>query len=483
MIKRYLQLFSFFVSLQMLAGCSTNPATGDNQFTAFMSPAQENQIGAQEHKKVIKEYGLYKDKNLQNYVSGVGHKVVKYTERGDVRYKFYLLDSPVVNAFALPGGYIYVTRGVMALSNSEDELAAVLGHEAGHVTARHSAERYSRGVATTLGATILSSVIDSSGVSQALGLGSDLYLKSYSRGQESQADTLGIRYLTKAGYAPNGMAAFLSNLQADSALQASLDGNKSKNTNSFFSTHPGTAERINKTIIEARQYKQQGIINHEGHLRMIDGMVYGDSAAQGFVRGQSFIHPALGFKFSVPNGYKLINQPSQVVAKNKNGGAIIFDFAPNKDGLDPLRFLNNVWLKGEPSTNSQPIVINGMKAATTSVRGSANGRAVNIRLIAIQWSANQIARFQVIVPPNASTAQLNALKTSTYSFNRMSKGEKASLRPYRIKVITARSGDNVTSLSRRMAQKDNKERRFRVLNGLKPNDRIVSGRLYKIVVE
>ncbi len=467
----------------MLVGCSTNPATGEKQFTAFMSPTQENQIGAQEHKKILKEYGLYNDKNLKNYVSDVGQRVVKYTERGDVRYKFYLLDSPVVNAFALPGGYIYVTRGVMALSNSEDELAAVLGHEVGHITARHSAERYSRAVAATLGTSILSAAIDNVGVSQALGLGSDLYLRSYSRGQESQADTLGIRYLTRAGYAPSGMAGFLSNLQADSALQASLDGNKSKSANSFFSTHPGTPERINKTIIEARQYKQQGIINHDRHLRMIDGMVYGDSAAQGFIRGQSFFHPDIGFKFSVPDGYKLINQPSQVVANSKNGGAIIFDFAPNKDALDPLQFLNNVWLKGEPATNVQPIVINGMRAATTSVRGSANGRAVNIRLIAIQWSANQIARFQVIVPPNLTRDQLNALKISTYSFNHMSKSEKASIRPYRIKVITAKPGDNVASLSRRMAQKDYKERRFRVLNGLKPSDKIVAGKVYKIVIK
>ncbi len=483
MIKRYLQFFSIFVALQMLAGCSTNPATGENQFTAFMSPAQENQIGAQEHKKVLKEYGLYKDQKLQNYVSAVGQRVVKYTERGDVRYKFYLLDSPVVNAFALPGGYIYVTRGVMALANSEDELAAVLGHEAGHITARHSAERYSRGIATTLGATILSVAIDSAGVSQVIGIGSELYLKSYSRGQESQADTLGIRYLTRSGYSPTGMTAFLANLQADSALQASLEGNNAKNTNSFFATHPATAERVNKTIMEARQYKQQGVINRDGHLRMIDGMVYGDSAAQGFVRGQSFFHPAMGFKFSVPKGYKLINQPNQVIAKNKAGGAIIFDFAPNKNQLDPLRFLNKVWLKDEPLTNAQPIVINGMKAATTSVRGSANGRPVNIRLIAIQWSADQVARFKVIVPPNTTTAQLNALKISTYSFKRMTQSEKAKLHPYRIKIITARSGDSVASLSARMVQKDHKERRFRVLNGLKPNDRIVSGRLYKIVVE
>ena len=483
MIKRFLHIFSILLSFHLLAGCSTNPATGQNQFTAFMSPEQEKKIGAQEHAKVMKEYGLYKDQNMQNYVNRVGQKVIKYTERQDVQYKFFLLDSPIVNAFALPGGYIYLTRGVMALSNSEAEMAAVLGHEAGHITGRHSAERYSRGLATSLGASILSAVIDSSGVSQALGVGSDLYLKSYSRAQESEADNLGIRYLSRAGYSPAAMTGFLSSLQADSALEAKMAGASSSQVNTFFSTHPATGERVNETVVEARQYAQQGIVNRGEHMRIIDGMTFGDSAEQGFVRGQSFFHPAMGFKFSVPDGYKLINQPSQVIAKGKNGGAIIFDFASNKDRHTPLRFLSDVWLKDKKGVVSENITINGMKAATASIQGTANGKVVNLRLIAIQWSADQMARFQIIVPKNASTAHLNALKSSTYSFNRMTKAEKNSIRPYRIKIITSRSGESVASLSKRMAYDDFKEERFRVLNNLKPRDKVAPNRLYKIVVE
>ena len=281
--------------MHTVTGCSTNPATGQNQFTGLMSENQEKQVGAQEHAKIMKQYGVYKDKKLQNYVKDVGQKVVKHTERPNVQYQFFLLDSPMVNAFALPGGYIYLTRGLLALANSEAEMASVLAHEAGHITGRHSAERYSRGVATSLGAMILSAAVGSSGVSQALGIGSDLYIKSYSRGQESQADSLGIRYLNRSGYTPTAMASFLTNLQADTALEAKMDGKNAQAGASYFSTHPATAERVAKTVSEARQYPQGGALGWDSYLRLLDGMTYGDSAEQGVCTGQAFLSSRPGF--------------------------------------------------------------------------------------------------------------------------------------------------------------------------------------------
>ena len=171
-----------------LAACSTNPATGARQFTGLMSPSQESSVGASEHQKVEQQFGFYNDPKLTAYVNEVGNKVTKDTERADVQYKFYVIDSPIVNAFALPGGYIYVSRGLLALANSEAELAAVLSHETGHITARHSAERYSHGVVTSFGAAVLGAAVGSAGVSQALGVGSNLYVSSYSRGAEHVAD-------------------------------------------------------------------------------------------------------------------------------------------------------------------------------------------------------------------------------------------------------------------------------------------------------
>jgi len=221
--------------LPVLAGCTTNPATGEQQFAALMSPQQEVRVGAEEHEKVIKQFGLYNDPALVNYVGEIGRRVTRNTERPDVQYKFFIVDSPIVNAFALPGGYIYVSRGLLALANSEAELAAVLAHETGHIPGRHSAERYSRGVVTSLGAAVLAAAIGNDTASQALGVGSDLFLKSYSRGQENEADSLGMRYLSRAGYDPKAMAAFLANLQEESALQTRISGFRRR----FFLDAPG----------------------------------------------------------------------------------------------------------------------------------------------------------------------------------------------------------------------------------------------------
>ena len=482
MIKRLLLLCTFLV---VLSGCSTNPATGEKQFTAFMSPAQEKQVGAQEHQKVVKEFGLYDDKRLQNYVSEVGSKVTANTERPDVQYQFFLLDSPMVNAFALPGGYIYVTRGIMSLAGSEAEIAAVMAHEAGHVTARHSAERYSRGMATNLGVSILSAAIDSTGVSQALAVGGDLYLKSYSRDQESQADTLGIRYLGRAGYDTGAMTDFLVQLQADSALENKIEGKGGgEQINTFFSTHPATAERVNKTRVEARA--NDGAVGRDAYLKVIDGMIYGDSAAQGFIRGQQFVHPKLGFMFSVPEDYRLYNSPAQVVAKGKgssSGVMIVFDMAGNPERVSPMRFLRDIWLKGQTLERAEDIMIGGMKAATASIDGNVNGKAVKLQLIAIRWSDDQMARFQVILPARPTRTQLDALKSSTYSFRRMSDADYKAYGPYKVRIVTAKANDSVADIARNMAVDDYKEERFRVLNGLGSRDDVKAGQLYKIVAK
>ncbi len=483
MIKRFFYILVATISASSLTACSTNPATGENQFTALMSPSQEIQVGAQEHSKIIKQYGIYNNKKLQNYMGGVGKKIVQYTERPEIDYKFYLLDSPMVNAFALPGGYIYMTRGLLALANSEAEMASVLAHETGHITARHSAERYSRGVVTSLGAMVLSAAVGSSGVSQALGIGSDLYMKSYSRGQEAQADSLGIRYLSRSGYTPKAMAGFLRNLQADSALQAMINKKRFSNNTNYFATHPATADRVSKTVSEAQQYAAQGVDSRSSYLRMLDGITYGDSSTQGFVRGNKFYHPEIGFKFSVPSNYKIINQPSQIIAAAKNGSVIIFDIAPNKGQRSPMSFLKDIWMKGEPVIAAENININGMSAATASFNGNVKGKAMQIRLVAIKWGDNNIVRFKIAIPNGLSQKQLNEIKSSTYSFNRMSDKEKRSIRPYRIKIIVAKAGDSVAKLSRRMAQHDYKEQRFRVLNGLNSNEEIVPNRLYKIVAK
>ncbi len=484
MFKQFFHFSVVLSGLYFLSGCSTNPATGESQFTAFMPAEQESQIGAQEHKNIIKEYGLYKHETLQKYVREVGAKVAQKTERPDVSYQFYLLDSPIVNAFALPGGYVYLSRGLVALANSESEMASVLAHEVGHITARHSAERYSQGVVTAIGSSVLSAAIGSDGISTALGLGSNLYMSSYSRGQENQADSLGIRYLNRSGYDTAAMSSFLANLRADTALEAKIDGKPSSDATNYFATHPATSERVSKTKGEARDYIQGGAVGRDAYLRLIDGITYGDSASQGFARGNTFYHPEIGFMFSVPKGFEIINQPDNVIASDKSTGALmVFDLHGNKNALDPVRFMRENWIKKKKSVQIDAIKINGMRAATSVVEGTYNGKAAHIRFIAVQWTKTQVARFQIITPQWYGAKPMEELKRASYSFKRMSASDKRKVKPYRIRVVTAKTGDTVSSLSQRMVYDDYREDRFRVLNGLSAKDGIVSGGLYKIVVQ
>ena len=485
MIKTDWTIFSHFCKplilatvLFSLAACSTNPATGKSQFAGLMSPQQETQVGASEHQKVEQQFGFYSNPQLAAYVNEVGRNVTQNTERPDVQYKFFVIDSPIVNAFALPGGYIYVSRGLLALADNEAELAAVLAHETGHITARHSAERYSQGVVTSLGAAVLGAAIGNQGVSQALGVGSNLYLSSYSRGQENEADALGLRYMTRGGYDPAAMSAFLSSLQADTALENRLQGGDGAEAVSYFSTHPATAERVNSTLAEAKNFAAGGTLNRDRHLQMIDNMVYGDSEKQGFVRGQAFYHPGIGFTFSAPQGFTIENQPSQVVAVSKAGAAIIFDIANNAG--DPMVYLTQNWVKGEAIDTPENISVNGMPGATAAFAGNLNGRPVTIRLVAIRFG-NKMARFQVAIPQGAPVELQNALKSATYSFRPLTDAERQSVRPYRAHIVTAGAGDSVASLAAKMSEGPKKEESFRVLNGLESREGIKAGWRYKVI--
>lgn len=474
-------LFRAFLLLAVapLAACSTNPATGKTQFAGLMSPSQELQVGASEHEKVIQQFGEYEDANVQNYVREIGRKVTQETERPEVEYKFFVIDSPIVNAFALPGGYIYVSRGLLALANSEAELAAVIAHETGHITARHSAERYSHGVLASLGAAVISTAVGSDGVSQALGVGSNLYLSSYSRGQENEADSLGLRYMTRGGYDANAMSSFLSSLQNQSELDSRIEGRNSSAV-SYFSTHPATTERVTLTSSQAGGYPPGGEVGTEKHLSVVNGLIYGDSPDQGFIRGQSFLHPGMGFGFDVPAGFTLHNQPSQVVATSASGGVIVFDMATNNASADAFAYLTQAWLQDEVQ-GAERISVNGMNAATAQFPGTVNGAPVNVRVIAVQWGPNHFARFQLAIPKNASAAMIEDLKKSSYSFHRLSDSEKQGLKPYRVHVVTASGGDTVGSLAARQPFDKMNEERFRVLNGLAAGQNVVAGKQYKII--
>lgn len=469
----------------LLAGCAVNPATGDRQFTALMSPGQESSIGAQEHGKILRQFGgLVEDPALQAYVSGIGSRLVANTERPDVVYQFFLLDSPVINAFALPGGYVYVTRGLLAVAGSEAELAAVLAHEIGHITARHAAERYSHGVVTSLGAAILAAAIDSKSAAQALGVGSDLYISSYSRKQESQSDELGIRYLHRAGYDPAAMASFLTALDRTTAFEKQESGEGGGESFSYFSTHPQTGTRAAEARAIAASYPPPAAPAGGNYLQHIDGLIYGDSPDQGFVRGTAFWHPGMGFTFSVPDGYVMANSPAQVLAKDKASGAVIlFDSVANTQNLDAMTYLTQIWMKGEPVADAETIDINGRRAATGSFSGTINRIPVTVRLVAVEWKPGVFFRFQMAIPARAAGTVSEGLKRTTYSLREMTAAERRDIRPRRLKIVTAKPGDSVTTLSAAQPYPSLKEQRFRALNSMAASENVIAGKTYKTVAD
>lgn len=480
-LNRFLILASFTLILPVLSACTTNPATGRQQFTGLMSPQQEVSVGASEHEKVVKQYGLYPDQAVQAYVNQIGQKLLTGTENTGVQYKFYVVDSEMVNAFALPGGYVYVTRGLMALANSEAELAGVMAHEIGHVTGRHSAERYSRGVVTGLGAAVLGAAIDNPDAARAINVGSDLYLKSYSRDQEYESDMLGVRYLSRAGYDPFAMASFLNSLQQESTLESQESGQSGPPD--FFSTHPNTGDRVSRAAQAAGQYENNpnAVTNREGYLRKIDGLAYGSGGKEGFTRGQTFYHPGIGFKMTMPNGFEIVNQPSEVIGKGPNGAVVVFDFDSTPQPYNPETYLAQIWLKGQGRSAVEPISVNGMNAATTGFAGNVNGRPVDLRLVAIEWGQGKYARLQMAIPQGADPALVEAYKRTTYSFMRLSEAEKNSVKAQRVRIVTAGGGDTPSSMARRQSIEKNSEAHFRVLNGLGPNEGLKAGQVYKVV--
>lgn len=472
-----------FIVLTM-AGCSTNPATGENQFAALMSPQQEARIGAGEHANILKQYGgVVRNQALQDYVRSIGQKLAANTERPEVTYQFFVLDSPVMNAFALPGGYVYVTRGLLALANSEAQLASVLSHEIGHVTARHSAERYSHSVVTSLGATILAAAFDSKSASKALGIGSNLYISSYSRAQESQADDLGIRYLHRAGYDPAASARFLTALERYAAFESRAAG-KAANNDSYFSTHPQTAERAEQAAAIAASYPAlSGASPADRHFHQIDGMIFGDSPEQGFVRGSTFWHPGMGFIFTTPTGYVIVNTPAEVIAKDPASGTIILFDSAIAQATDPATYLSQTWMKGDAINDLETITISGKRAATASFAGKISNVPVTVRLVAVEWVPGTFYRFQMAIPPTVSLSVLEGLKTTTDSLRPITAAERSRILPRRLKLVTARAGDNVVSLSSVQPFPTLNEQRFRALNNMDQTENVVPGQVYKLITE
>ncbi|MEM1400826.1 MAG: M48 family metalloprotease, partial [Pseudomonadota bacterium] len=311
----------------VVAACQTNTATGRDQLL-FMSAEQEQKIGDQEHPKLVKAFGGEFDNNaLDQYVTAVGKTLDVYAETENVVYTYTVLDSEIANAFALPGGYVHISRGLLALMNNEAELASVLAHEVGHITGRHSAERYSRGTLAQVGVLAAAVLTGSQQVAQAAGTGAQLYLASYSRGQESESDRLGLRYMNKAGYNPVAMGTMLGQLGRNSTTLAKVAGREASQQFDMLSTHPQTPQRIRDADAAAAALEPKGdILRRDTFLSKIDGIPFGPGRAAGAIRGQRYGNLDDNIFWQAPSGYKLTAGSSNSVrAQGPNGTSVLYD--------------------------------------------------------------------------------------------------------------------------------------------------------------
>lgn len=488
-IPRLLALLGL-AALPLLAACETAPGTGRSIFTGGMSAADETELGTREHRKIVPQFGgAYADPAVTGYISSIGDLLARTSETPNTKFTFTVLDTPIVNAFALPGGYVYLTRGLLALADNEAEVAGVLAHEIGHVTARHSAERY--------GQTVTANVIGL-GLGLLLGRGpaTDLYgavagvaLRSYSREQEYESDLLGVRYMARAGYDPGAMASFLSRLRAHSQFESELRGEPGKADRfDIMQTHPRTADRIARAIREAgAKTVADPITARDRYLDKIDGLLYGDNPSQGLVRGRRFLHPGLRFAFEVPQGFRLFNGAKRVTARGPEGATIAFERAKRAARGPMTAYLTQVWAEGVRLREVESLTINGMAAATGFARGrkGARGRsgAVDLRLVAIRTDPQTIYHMIFETPVRLTAALARDLRETTYSFRRLSAAEAARLKPRRLRIHRTGAGETAAAIAAAMPFEDHRLRRFLVLNGLARDQSFPAGQRVKTVTE
>ncbi|MDE1466525.1 M48 family metalloprotease [Aurantiacibacter sp. D1-12] len=470
-----------------LSACASIP--GANVAPGSPITAEEAQLGAQYHEQFVAQFGGEMTGPQARYVEQVGQNIAVQSGLATTPGAFdvTLLNSSVNNAFAVPGGYVYATRQLVNLMNNEAELAAVLGHEVGHVAARHSARRQAAAQRNQLGGVgiaILSSILLGDNplgntISRGALQGSQMLTLSYSRNQELEADALGVQYLNRAGYDPRSMATLLQSLAAQNQLDAQLQGRQNATIPEWASTHPDPASRVQNAVQLAGG--GTGVTNRNTFLSRIDGMIYGDDPEQGVIEGRQFIHPILRFSFTAPQGFYMVNSP-RAVSINGNGGRAQLTMAQYDGNMDS--YVRNVFraIGGEqqqlaPQTIERTTV-NGLPATYGFARVNNGQSQVDVTVFAYDFGNGQAYHFQSITP----AGQAGTFNSLYQSMRRISSQEAGSVVPRRIDIVTAGRSDTVASLARRMAYTDGQEARFRVLNGLFGDARVVPGQQYKIVV-
>jgi len=477
----------------LMGSCARNPVTGAHDVT-FVSEKGEIEEGRRAHEQIIRIYGVYEDQALQDYVNGVGQRLAKLSHRPELQFHFTVIDSDEINAFAIPGGYVYITRGILAYLNSEAEMAGVIGHEIGHVTARHSVKQQSQSVLTNIlgmGAAIFTG---SGAVADLANIGGEALLRGYGRDMELQADGLGAEYIARAGYDPQAMiwvVGTLKNQETFERERAKAEGREPNIYHGVFATHPDNDTRMQQAIQAAGKAGTQlngtaGVVNRDEYLKHIDGLPFGSSRQQGMVRENRFYHAELGITLAFPRGWRVENDREQLLAVSRGKDAVIrMTTDALKDNENPQDFLRRE-LKGSSRTLDQGQFLNlagGLQGYSGVVRSAstpfgntpmrvgaiAMGKQVYLFLAASRSSEAGV--------PASDRVFVSVMET----FRKMRSAEFPLAEPYRLKILKAGENTRIEDLAKSVPVTEYPAQQLRLINNLYPSKEPKAGESLKTI--
>lgn len=458
--------------------CAVNPVTGKRQLM-LLSPSSEKAMGKQADPDIVAAFGLYEDAQLDRFITTQGRLMGRISHLPDLNYKFKILDSPVVNAFALPGGYVYFTRGIMAHFNNEAEFAGVLGHEIGHITARHSAQQYSRQVLAQVG--LIAGMIVSEDFRQYANVantGVGLLFLKFGRDNESESDRLGVEYSTKIGYDAEEMAGFFSTLHR-------LSNQAGGSIPTFLSTHPDPADRERNVARMAEEWKgkvnkRSFEVGRNSYLRRIDGLVYGEDPRQGYFENNRFYHPELKFQFPAPSGWRTVNTPSQVQMAPESGNALMMLTLSNQKSLNRAadQLLQQYQFE---LTGRQNVQVNGLSALELQGRqvDQQSGQVIQMQAFLIQYSSRIYQIIGLAYQQNFNSYR-NEFNRTMKGFDKLTDPAKLNVKPERIKIVELNSDMTLQQALSQNGISSNRLEEFAILNGMQLNDRLSRGDLIKV---
>jgi len=452
-------------------GPSSNPVTLET-----IKPDKYAELAAEQHPKILATFGgEYSNPKLERMVAKIVGQLVLTSDDPSQAYRVTILNSPSVNAFALPGGYMYITRGMLALANDSAEVAAVVAHEMAHVTARHGILRQRKEQEEAVAQEVVTNLLRDDAEARAEVIRGKLRLAQFSRNQELQADAIGVAHMARAGYDPYAAVRLLKSMESFADFRSVSDpGNTDLD---FLATHPATPKRIELVAGLAQRIGPPGTgtRDQQSFYEGIDGMLFGDSPDEGYVRGHDFLHPRLGIAFSVPDGFVIDNSASEVTATGPGNTAIRFDAVALPASSSLKAYLESGWVAGLDEASIQETRVNGLESVTA--RASADQWEFDVTLIR---RGGQVYRL-LTAAPKGSGLVVGIARSVASSFRIMSEAERTSLSPLHLRIVTASPGDNVASLAARMLGTDRPLELFRILNGLGKTSSVSAGDKVKIV--